>query len=191
MQHRGAWRRRGFAVAAIALTFAVVAPELATPVGAATSRVELAAKRRPRPARTEAQRKARVLAALRAKGWTKAAAMAKLKAAVLKSRGAIYTNTKPKPAGAGTGVGATKRQRQALRQAAAKRQAATALAAKQAPKPKKSSSLSLPFLVLLALLPFVLIGLYLLGADYLRRREPRGPSKRGGASLVITRVSDR
>jgi hypothetical protein len=35
------------------------------------------------------------------------------------------------------------------------------------------------------------MGLYLLGADYWRRREPRGTKRGGGSSLVITRVSNR
>jgi hypothetical protein len=113
MHSMGAWRRRGFVIAMLALTFAVVAPGLAPPVGAA-----------PAPA-----------------------------------SGATGTAGKPK---LGPFVAAAKN--------------------------KKSSSLSLPLLAFLAIAPFVLMGLYLLGADYLRRREPR---KRGGASLVITRVSDR
>ena len=136
---------------------------------------------------------------MRAHGWTQAGKLARLRAAAAKNGGTAKTGTgakRPKANAAGAGIQhqrTLKARRQALRKAATKRQAAAALAAKRTPK-KKPSSLSLPFLVFLALLPFVLIGLYLLGADYLRRREQResrGPRKRGGASLVITRVGDR
>jgi ABC-type Fe3+ transport system permease subunit len=58
----------------------------------------------------------------------------------------------------------------------------------QAPvTPRKSVPLSLPLIVILAVAPFVLMAIYLLGADYLRRRVPRKRHR----SLVITRVRDR
>jgi len=193
MQHRGAWARRAVAVAAIALSFAVVAPELATPVGAVTARAGVR-----HPARTEAQRKARVLAAMRAHGYTPAAKLAKLRAAAAgRPAATARTGTAKKPRANAPRTALARRRalrarRQAARTAVATRRAALALAARRGAK--KESALSVPFLAFLALLPFVLIGLYLLGADYLRRREqrePRGPRKRGGASLVITRVGDR
>jgi hypothetical protein len=186
MHFRGAWQRRGFAIAMLALTLTVVAPELSAPVGAAPARAALSAHRR--GAVSPATRKARILAAMKAR----AAAIAKYKAAAGAS-GA--TGTKPKPK-LGPFAAAAKRKRAlalkrlAVQKAAAKRRNAAAVAALRAAKnkKKKASSLSLPLLAFLAIAPFVLMGLYLLGADYLRRREPR---KRGGASLVITRVSDR
>ena len=196
MHSRGAWQRRGFAIAILALTFAVVAPELAAPAGAAPARVTLSAKRR--QAVSPATRRARILAAMRAKGAAKgtanAAAIARYKAAA----GATGTATKPKRKLGAFAAAAAKRRRTlaakrlAAKKAAAKRKNAAAIAAlrgaKNKNKKKKSSSLSLPLLAFLFLAPFVLMGLYLLGADYLRRREPR---RRGGASLVITRVGDR
>jgi hypothetical protein len=202
MQRRGAWGRRGIALAAIALSFAIVAPELATPAGAAAARTGFVDARRPRPrlrhpARTEAQRKARVIAAMRAKGLTHAAALLKLQAAGLKYQGQTTQTKKPKAKAPRTRIQRQRalqaqRRARAARTAAARRRAALALAARRASN--KGSSLSLPLLAFLAVLPFVLMGLYLLGADYLRRREqraPRGPRKRGGPSLVITRVSNR
>jgi hypothetical protein len=177
MHHRGAWKRRAFAVAAIALTLAVIAPELAAAAGAGPARAELAAKRR-YPPRTEAQRKARILAAMRAKGLTRANTVKRINAALAARRAGTKQQAKPQP------NAATRRRQRAL---AARRRAA----ARNAAKNKKSSSLSLPFLAFLALLPFVLMGLYLLGADYWRRREPRGTKRGGGSSLVITRVSNR
>ena len=47
---------------------------------------------------------------------------------------------------------------------------------------KKTSPLPLAELLLIALAPFAFMGVYLLGTDYLRRREPR----RRRVSLVIT-----
>jgi hypothetical protein len=184
MHGRAAWQRRGFAIAILVLTFAVVAPELAVPAGAVPARLALAVKR-PR-AVSPAARRARIVAAMRAK----AAAIAKYKAAA----GATGTTAKPKPKPAALRAAAKRRRalaarRLAVQRAAAKRRNAAALAARRAARnKKKSSSLSLPLLALLAVAPFVLIGLYLLGADYLRRREPR---KRGGPSLVITRAGNR
>ncbi len=124
---------------------------------------------------------------MKARGYTKGAAAAKLRAARAKSRTAApKPRAKAKPAPA-----AVKRQRAlAARRLATRRAAARRLAAQRAAK-KKSSSLSLPLLVFLALAPFVLMGLYLLGSDYLRRRGERPPRKRRGNSLVITRVGDR
>ena len=71
------------------------------------------------------------------------------------------------------------------RLALAKRRAA-ALKQRSLAKPD-ASSLSLPTLALYAIIPFLLIGIFLLVSDYLRRRVPR----KRNASLVITRVSDR
>jgi hypothetical protein len=96
------------------------------------------------------------------------------------------------------GAGATPAQRR-QRALAAKRLAAKKAAqrraariARQRAAKNKDSSPSIPLLVLLAVAPFVLIGLYLLGADYLRRRVPRNRSGgTGGASLEITRVTGR
>lgn len=158
MTERGGWKRRGFAVAVIALSFTVVAPELAAPVGAQPVRMEFTATRKPAPS---AARRARILAAMRA-----AAAQKKRRAGALTAR------------------------RAAARKALAKRNAAI-FAARQAAAKKKSSSLSVPFLAFLAFLPFALMALYLLGSDYLRRREDRPRRKRGGSGLVVTRVSDR
>ena len=185
MHGRGGWRRRGFAVAAVALTFAVVAPSLAAPAAALSSRAELAGKRR-KPV-SPAVRKARILAAMRAKGAAKA------RAAAATPPPTAYGGAKKPTANAGAGTKAQRAlaaKRQAAKRAALKRRAAAAaLAAKRAPKKNKtkSKSLSLPTLVGLAVLPFLLIGIYLLAADFLRRRVPRKRS----ASLVITRVSDR
>ena len=180
MRGRRGWRRRGLAIAAVALTFAVVAPSLATLAGA-SSRAELAGKRRKHPV-SPAVRRARILAAMKAKGAAKA------KAAGATPTTTLYGGAK-KP-GAGKKVQrALAAKRQAAKRAALKRRAAAAaLAAKRpAKKNKKKKSLSLPTLAFLAVLPFLLIGIYLLAADYLRRRVPRKRS----ASLVITRVSDR
>jgi hypothetical protein len=186
MHSKGAWPRRGFTIAILVLTFVAVAPELAAPAGAVPARLALPAKR-PR-AVSPAARRARIVAAMRAK----AAAIAKYKAAA----GATGTTAKPKPKPKRAALGAVAKRKRALaarrlavQRAAAKRRNAAAIAARRAARnKKKSSSLSLPLLALLAVAPFVLIGLYLLGADYLRRREPR---KRGGASLVITRAGNR
>jgi len=102
-------------------------------------------------------------------------------------RGGAKPKPKPKPATAA----AAKRRALAKRRAAAKRAAfrrrAAAAAAARRAAAKKSPSLSLPTLALLAIIPFLLMGVYLLVSDYLRRRVPRKRS----ASLVITRVSDR
>lgn len=83
--------------------------------------------------------------------------------------------------------GATKTpaQKQAAARAKA-RQRAAALEAKAVAE-SGSSSLSLPLLGLYAIAPFLLIGIFLLGSDYRRRRPPR----KRHASLVITRVGDR
>jgi hypothetical protein len=110
-------KRRGFAIAAIAVTLAWVTP-LATSAGAEpSSRIERAAKK-----------------------------------SAVKDHAARPTALQPKPA--------TKH---------------------------KSVPLSIPPLVFLAVAPFVLMSIYLLGADYLRRRVPR----KRHASFVITRVRRR
>jgi hypothetical protein len=182
MQHWGAWRRRGIVLATIALSIAVLAPELATPAGAAVG------PGRRHPAKTEAQRRARVLAAMRAHGYTKAAKNAKLRQ--LAAKVGAFRKQGKKPNAKAPRTKAQRQRALRLRRQAARRRAA--LAAQRAAK--KEAPLSLPLLAFLALLPFVLIGVYLLGADYWRRRgqrEPRGRRKRGGASLVITRVGDR
>jgi len=193
MRKRAAWKRRGFAIAALVLAFAVVAPELALPAGAASSRIVLTAKRRRRPLLSAAARKAKFLAALKAQMLAKA----KLQAAQApKTSTTVYKGaTKKKPKVTAAGLAKLRRALAAKRQAAKRaalnrRTAAAALAARRAArrtKKKKSSSLSLPLLAFLAILPFVLMGIYLLAADYWRRRVPRKRS----ASLVITRVSDR
>lgn len=191
MQHWGVWTRRGLAVAAIALTFAVVIPEFTVPVNAATARVELKGKPRHQRAdsRTQSQAGAGYVAAIGARAFAKVA-VAKFEAAIAKVR----ATAKP------TGVGAVAKYRRALRtrfQAArtaeAKRGAAAPLAAKRVrkKKSKKSPSLSLPLLACVALLPFALMALYLLGADWLRRREPHEARKRARPWLVITRARDR
>lgn len=77
-------------------------------------------------------------------------------------------------------------QRRALLRAKAPR--AKGLRGKAAAK-HKQVPLSLPELALFAIAPFVLMSIYLLGADHMRRRVPR--KRRRRASLVITRVSDR
>ena len=209
MQGRGAWRSRGFAIAAIALTFAVIAPEIAAPAGAAPARVELAGKRRRRQPVSAATRKARIVAAMKAKANSPAAQAkaATYRAAVAaKSKSgsksaatpAAKPGAKPSPKPKAAFGPAAKRQRAlAVKRLAAKkvalkrRAAANALIAKRVGVKKKSSSLSLPLLALYALMPFLLIGAYLLGSDYLRRREPRKPRGGGGPSLVITRVGNR
>jgi hypothetical protein len=103
----------------------------------------------------------------------------------------ITPTTKPKRVA--TLTPAEKRKAAQRRKAARQRRARqAALARRRAANSKKQSSLSIPTLVVLAVAPFLLIGLYLLGADYLRRRVPRNRrGGTGGASLVITRVSDR
>ena len=75
-------------------------------------------------------------------------------------------------------------RRAALRAKALRAKALRTKAGKHKPVP-----LSLPQLALIAIAPFVLMGIYLLGADHMRRRVPR--KRRRRASLVITRVSDR
>jgi hypothetical protein len=173
---------------------ALVAPEIAAPAGAAEARVELSSKRRRRPA-SAAVRKAKILAAMRAKANTPAfrAKLAKYRAAT-KAQAQPTPTTKARAKRKATLTPAQKRKRAlAAKRAARKRRAAqAALARRRAANNKKDSSLSLPTLALLAVAPFLLIGLYLLGADYLRRRVPR---KRrggtGGASLVITRANER
>lgn len=183
MHGRGAWKHRGLAVTAVVLAFAVFAPALTLPADAASARVALAAKRRKQPVPL-AVRRARMLKAMRALEIAKANAQ--------KVRTPAYAAArKPKPRATAT---ARQRrlaaQRLAARRRALQRRNAAAIAARRAAQ-KKSSSLSLPLLAFLAVLPFVLMGLYLLGSDYLRRRDERPPRKRGGKSLVITRVSDR
>jgi len=189
MQGRGGWRRRGIAVAAVVLMFTVVAPSLAAPAGAMSARAELAARRR-KHAVSPAVRRARILAAMRAKG------AAKVRATGTTAPATLYGGAKKPTASAGGGKKvqralAAKRlaaKRLAAKRAARKRRAAAAaFAAKRPAKQTKKKSLSIPTLALLAVLPFLLIGIYLLAADYLRRRVPRKRS----ASLVITRVSDR
>jgi hypothetical protein len=179
MRGKPVWRRRLFAIAAVALTLAVVAPEIAAPAGAAPARAELAGKRRRRPV-SPAARKAKILAAMRAK------AKAQTTPTTTKRRRTVATPPKKKQQ-------TTAAKRLAAKKAAQKRRAAqAALARRRAATNKKKSSLSIPMLALLAVAPFVLIGLYLLGADYLRRRVPRRRSGgTGGASLAITRVRDR
>ena len=198
MLGRGAWRSRGFAIAVIALSFAVIAPELGPPAGAAPARTELASRRRQRRPASAATRKARILAAMRARG--NAAATARRKAGQPVPTYATKTKTTVKPKNRskfGTSYAAKLRlaaakRKAAARKAALRRRAANALIARRAPKHKKKSSLSLPTLAFLAVLPFLLMGLYLLGADYLRRRDPRKRGRgRGGAGLVITRVGNR
>jgi len=196
MLGRGAWRRRGFAIAAIALSFAVIAPELGLPAGAAPARSELATRRRQRRPASAATRRAKILAAMRAKG--NAAAAARRKAGLPTPTYATKTTVKPKTApkaGSSSALrlrlaAAARRRAAAAKRAALRSRAANALLARRAAKPTKKSSLSLPTLAFLALLPFVLMGAYLLGADYWRRREPR-KRRGGGAGLVITRVGNR
>lgn len=147
MHKRGAWRRRGFAIVAVALAFAVIAPELALPAGAVSSRVELAGKRRKR-AVSPAVRKARILAAM------KAQALAKAKTNAAKPTTTVYSGAKkPKPKAALTGAGAAKLRRALAakrqvrkRPALNRRAAAAALAAKRAAKrnKKKKKKSSLP-----------------------------------------------
>jgi hypothetical protein len=152
MQGRGAKRRCGFAVAAVALTCALVATALALPAGANTK-----AQTKPAPATSV-------------------------------YRGGAKPKLKPAAAAAAKRRALAKRKAAAKRAAFRRRAAAAAAARRAAAKNKKSSSsLSLPTLALLAIIPFLLMGVYLLVSDYLRRRVPRKRS----ASLVITRVSDR
>jgi ABC-type Na+ efflux pump permease subunit len=189
MHKWAAWKRRGFAIAALALAFALVAPELAVPAGAASSRVELAGRRK--RALSPAARKAKILAAM------KAQALAKAKTQAAQPTTTLYKGAK-KPKLTAAGLAKLRRalaakSQTAKRAALNRRAAAAALAARRAAKKtkktkkKKSSSLSLPMLAFLAILPFVLIGIYLLASDYWRRRVPR----KRNASLVITRVRDR
>lgn len=188
MRGKQAWKRRSFAIAAIAVSLAIVGLDVAVPAGPAAARVELAGKRRRRPV-SAAARKARIRAAMRAKANSPEAR------AKAKYLSAAKAQAQPKP----TITPTTKPKRNATLTPAQKRKAAqkrrarqAALARRRAANNKKQSSLSIPRLVLLAAAPFLLIGLYLLGADYLRRRVPRNRrGGTGGASLVITRVSDR
>ena len=139
------------------------------------------------PARTEAQRKARVIAAMRAHGYTKAAKQAKLRGLATKaarsrrrapgrapggaprSRGPTLADRGAAPAGSSDPApGRTNRHREAPGRDTALVPSARA---------NKSEPLSLPLLGFLAILPFVLIGLYLLGADYWRRREDACPRR--------------
>jgi hypothetical protein len=79
------------------------------------------------------------------------------------------------------------RRKATARVLARRRAAARALARRKALAKHGPSSLSLPLLGLYAIAPFILIGIFLLGSDYRRRRPPR----KRHASLVITRVGDR
>jgi hypothetical protein len=183
MRTRGAWERRGFAIAAITLCLTAAAP-LATPAGAASSsRIALAAKvRRPM---TKAAR-ARFLAALRRAGVRRAQTATKPTA-----RYRTPTRRKPKAGARRPAVrrALTARQRRAQQLAARRRAArARALHGKKTAT-HKPAPLSVPELAGFAIAPFVLMGIYLLGADHMRRRVPR--KRRRRASLVITRVSDR
>jgi hypothetical protein len=166
---------------AVALCLTVIAP-LATPAGAtSSSRVALAAKLH-RPL-TKAGR-ARIIAAIR-----------RLAASRARARTGYHAPVKPKPK-----VGPIIRARRralAARKLRAKRLAARRRArtgALHAKKPVKKTAthkpapLSVPQLAGFALAPFVLMGIYLLGADHLRRRVPR--KRRRRASFVITRVGD-
>lgn len=181
MRGRQIWRRRGFAVAAVALTLGLVAPALAAPAA-------LAAGRRP----LSAAAKAKLAAAIRAKANTPEgrAKIAQYRAAQAKGQAQAPSPTTKKKKGTAA-TPAQKRQRAlAARKAAQKRAAQRALIARQRAAENEESSLSLPLIALLAIAPFVLIGLYLLGADYLRRPRKRGGGT-GGASLEITRVDGR
>ena len=160
----------------------LVAPPLAAPAA-------LAAGRRP----LSAAAKAKLAAAIRAKANTPEgrAKIAQYRAAAqAKGQAQAPTPTTKKKKGTAA-TPAQKRQRAlAARKAAQKRAAQRALIARQRAAKNEESSLSLPLIALLAIAPFVLIGLYLLGADYLRRPRKRGGGT-GGASLEITRVDGR
>jgi len=199
MQCRGAWKRRGFAVAAIALTLAVVAPELASTAGgrrAGSRPRDRGETGRPYGARAQASgHRGDASQGLHARGRARedpgVAGCWPAERDEHGSEGNAGRREAPaRPRRAAPGVAEPGRAEG--RGAKGSREAAGAAAAARQSnqKKKKSSSLSLPFLAFLAILPFVLMGLYLLGADYLRRREPR---KRGGggSGLVITRVSNR
>jgi len=222
MQHRSLRRHRslapwrGFALAAIALTLVMVTPELTQSAGAAahsgraTTHTQFAAKhkKRRRPL-TLAQKRVlleRYLAAhpgvvlSRKTGKATSGAPAKktgkatygapakkttkttrkrVNAATLRYRRAIAAKLR-----AGKGAGTAKRA--GLR--------STRLRSKPITK-RSAAPLSLPELALYAIAPFLLMGLYLFGTDYLRRRAQgqrrRGSLRKRRASLVITRASNR
>jgi hypothetical protein len=148
MPGRGSGRRRGFAIAGIALTLVLVAPELTPAVGATPTAV-----RAQQTVTTKAPR----------------------------------SGAKKTPAQKQAAARALARRKATARVLARRRAAARALAKKKALAKRGPSSLSLPLLGLYAIAPFLLIGIFLLGSDYRRRRPPR----KRHASLVITRVGDR
>ena len=174
MRAKGSWKGRVFAISAIALTLMVFAPELTAEVGAATTPTTAAAN--PYGVVVKPKVSARVLRIRRAYAAKRRAAAAKAR-----RRKAVVTakhNTAAKRSAA----------RKAARLAAARkaRLRASVLRTRAAAK-STHSPFSLPELGLLALSPFVLVGLGLLAADFYRRRTPR----KRHASLVITRAGDR
>ena len=208
MRSRSFTKQRGLLLATLALAVVLVAPDLggaagaqviSTPSSAQTARpasgaghVELTAKKKKKKRkrmtaaqkkaalesylRTHPQAAARAIAAKRTTGTTAktgttktgksaartAAIRRAIKAKGLNGKKTATTKNKKKKKTTGTGK------------------------AKTANK-KKASSLSLPTLALFAIAPFVLMGAFLLGSDYMRRRPP----KKRRASLVITRVGGR
>jgi hypothetical protein len=207
-QHRSLAPRRGFAVAAIALTLVMVTPELTQSAGAvahsgrAATHTQFVAKKHKKRRRplTLAQKRVllqRYLAAhpgvvlSRKTGKATYGAPAKktakttkttrkrVNAATLRYRRAIAAKLR-----AGKGAGTAKRA--GLR--------STRLRSKPITK-RSAAPLSLPELALYAIAPFLLMGLYLFGTDYLRRRAQgqrrRGSLRKRRASLVITRASNR
>jgi hypothetical protein len=206
----GSWKRRGFAIAAIALALGLIAPEIPAPAGAATPRTTLVAKRRIRHHKHDVKhhkkpslvaRRAMAAAAIKAKA--KAAATAKVLAAIaelaadpnwkppatLKTKHRV-TATAPatrRPASArrvkAKAIAARRRAQRAATLARHEASARAATRTRTAPKsatPKATpggthtlAPLSLAGFGLIALLPFVLLGLVLVGSDYLRRRAPK------------------
>ena len=118
------------------------------------------------------------------------AAAAKVKAAaVAKFNAAFY---KGRPRAKKKQVGAAKYRRAlrarllaARRRALAARRLAFAHAARRHKKKSYSKRL-IAFLVFLAVLPFVLVGLFLLGSDYVRRGGQRPLRKRRASLFQIT-----
>jgi hypothetical protein len=198
MKTRGFGRRRGVVIAAVALTVAVVVPQLGSAAGAvarptrSTTRAHLVAKRhKPQHRSTLAQKRAALKRYLAAHPGVKLAAKAHATKPKFPARRSVRS---------GTGRSAAFKRAVAARLAkksggvGRRARRATSRHAPPVAKPKSkhksksgSSSLSLPELALFAIAPFLFMGVYLLGLDRRRRRVP----KRRRASLVITPVGYR
>jgi hypothetical protein len=203
MKTRGFGRRRGVVIAAVALTVAVVVPQLGSAAGAvarptrSTTRAHLVAKRHKPQHRTPtlAQKRAALKRYLAAHPGVKLAGKAHATTPKFPARRSVKSGTR-RSAAFQRAVAA----RLAKKSGGVGRRArrATSLHAPPVAKPKSkpkskhksksgSSSLSLPELALFAIAPFLFMGVYLLGLDRRRRRVP----KRRRASLVITPVGYR